>query len=411
MKINLTKGWLVFSNTHYEKLKGILQSTVYWFFLLFLMITNSSSRAEVAPVITAAYSNAPGMAVIAYQHPGSDGVESFRLDQEGVGTRFTSAHLSDTFTVLGLQPDTSYQFQICAVYSDGSVVECSETSIRTRKPQETLPAQVAPEVRYVKSTENSVTVGWGNVGDYKKLLVRVEDERGNSDQRDVRPVGFEEFTFPNMRPGARYKLLVKGCGDPRYPSCGPWSKGDWVTTAGASRCKSGFVWREAYSGDVVCVTPESRDQAVADNAAALSRIAPCRAGFTPRKTVPGDNICVTPAARNLAVKEKELNPERSTFLECARLAVDRSRYPNPAPCKPGFVHRLAAANDHVCVPPEARQRVIQENAAHSENKGVNICIDGYVWRLATPSDLVCVKPEIRKQTATENATAASRVEP
>jgi hypothetical protein len=35
-------------------------------------------------------------------------------------------------------------------------------------------------------------------------------------------------------------------------------------------CKPGFVWREAFSNDHVCVDPAVRAQAQADNAAAKS---------------------------------------------------------------------------------------------------------------------------------------------
>jgi hypothetical protein len=40
---------------------------------------------------------------------------------------------------------------------------------------------------------------------------------------------------------------------------------------GPNSCKQGFVWREAFDGDVVCVTPGTRSQASSDNAAAASR--------------------------------------------------------------------------------------------------------------------------------------------
>lgn len=40
---------------------------------------------------------------------------------------------------------------------------------------------------------------------------------------------------------------------------------------GPDTCIQGFVWREAFDGDVVCVTPAVRSQAAGDNAAAGSR--------------------------------------------------------------------------------------------------------------------------------------------
>lgn len=40
---------------------------------------------------------------------------------------------------------------------------------------------------------------------------------------------------------------------------------------GPDTCKPGFVWREAFSDDRVCVTPESRTRAATDNSLAGSR--------------------------------------------------------------------------------------------------------------------------------------------
>jgi hypothetical protein len=40
---------------------------------------------------------------------------------------------------------------------------------------------------------------------------------------------------------------------------------------GPETCTQGFVWREAFDGDSICVTPEIRAQTLADNAAAQSR--------------------------------------------------------------------------------------------------------------------------------------------
>jgi hypothetical protein len=34
----------------------------------------------------------------------------------------------------------------------------------------------------------------------------------------------------------------------------------------------GYVWRQAFGGDYVCVTPDQRSQAAYDNSQALARI-------------------------------------------------------------------------------------------------------------------------------------------
>jgi hypothetical protein len=46
-----------------------------------------------------------------------------------------------------------------------------------------------------------------------------------------------------------------------------WVKGDY----GAHTCRQGYVWREAFQGDQVCVVPEFRDRTKQDNARAVQR--------------------------------------------------------------------------------------------------------------------------------------------
>jgi hypothetical protein len=78
--------------------------------------------------------------------------------------------------------------------------------------------------------------------------------------------------------------------------------------APADACADGYVWREAFAGDHVCVVPATRTAAAVDNAAAASRIDPngaygpatCAAGYVWRDARPGDTVCVTPARRSQA---------------------------------------------------------------------------------------------------------------
>lgn len=80
-------------------------------------------------------------------------------------------------------------------------------------------------------------------------------------------------------------------------------------------CIEGFVWREAWPGDRVCVTPESRYLAALENAQAASRRSPYGGAY------------------------------------------------GPDTCLQGYVWRDGSANDHVCVSGERRSVVAQENAA------------------------------------------------
>jgi beta-lactam-binding protein with PASTA domain len=82
----------------------------------------------------------------------------------------------------------------------------------------------------------------------------------------------------------------------------------------SGRCIDGYVWREAVAGDRVCVTPETRTQAAADNQQAGRRIEPdpgkrhygpdtCRQGYVWREASPTDHVCVVPATRTRAAED------------------------------------------------------------------------------------------------------------
>ncbi|MCA1978971.1 MAG: hypothetical protein LDL19_06995, partial [Thiobacillus sp.] len=80
-------------------------------------------------------------------------------------------------------------------------------------------------------------------------------------------------------------------------------------------CIEGYVWREAYPGDHVCVTPEVREQAAADNRQAAARREPqggaygpdtCKPGFVWREARPEDPVCVTPEVRAQTARDNAL---------------------------------------------------------------------------------------------------------
>lgn len=80
---------------------------------------------------------------------------------------------------------------------------------------------------------------------------------------------------------------------------------------GPEQCRPGFVWREAFAGDKVCVTGEVRAQAAQDNAQAAQRRVPngaygpntCVQGYVWREAGPGDQVCVTGAVRAQAAAD------------------------------------------------------------------------------------------------------------
>lgn len=74
---------------------------------------------------------------------------------------------------------------------------------------------------------------------------------------------------------------------------------------GPDTCIDGYVWREARTGDTVCVTPAVRDQVAQQNAHPSSNKDPlagsgpqsCSQGYVWREAFDGDTICVTPDVR------------------------------------------------------------------------------------------------------------------
>jgi hypothetical protein len=102
-------------------------------------------------------------------------------------------------------------------------------------------------------------------------------------------------------------------------------------------CRSGYVWREAFPGDRVCVTPPTRDQAAQDNAQAGARrqaggaYGPdtCRSGYVWREAGANDRVCVTPPTRDEAAKDN------------AQAAARRVASQAPAAAQPAASYRVS----------------------------------------------------------------------
>ena len=81
---------------------------------------------------------------------------------------------------------------------------------------------------------------------------------------------------------------------------------------GPDTCLDGYVWREAFLNDHVCVTPETRTQAAFDNSQADVRRQPgggiygpytCASGYVWREATPFDLVCVTPEVREQTARD------------------------------------------------------------------------------------------------------------
>ncbi|KUL28473.1 hypothetical protein [Actinoplanes awajinensis] len=128
------------------------------------------------------------------------------------------------------------------------------------------------------------------------------NQRNGTSGENVPAGGVEPTVTPTVLPSATPSP---------EPSPSPSEKTD--------TCLTGYVWREAVPGDQVCVTPETRDQAAVDNAAAGDRRDPaggaygpdtCLTGFVWREAVADDHVCVLPETREQARADNDAAAER-----------------------------------------------------------------------------------------------------
>ncbi len=84
-------------------------------------------------------------------------------------------------------------------------------------------------------------------------------------------------------------------------------------------CRLAYVWREAFAGDHVCVTPDVHVATARQNELAPSRHSPnggaygpdsCRQGFVWRDAKPGDHVCVTGLERQQAAADNQAAASR-----------------------------------------------------------------------------------------------------
>jgi hypothetical protein len=105
------------------------------------------------------------------------------------------------------------------------------------------------------------------------------------------------------------------------------------SSVGDAHCISGYVWRQAGPGDLVCVTPAVRAQTAADNREWHNRVV---------------QTSVSPCATYLC-RMQSVHP---TVLATA---------PQKLPCRTGYVYREAYADDYVCVTPATHAQALSDN--------------------------------------------------
>jgi hypothetical protein len=91
---------------------------------------------------------------------------------------------------------------------------------------------------------------------------------------------------------------------------------------GPETCRQGYVWRVSRPSDLVCVTPKTRDQVAADNAAKNSRwtngaFGPhtCVVPYVWREAYSGDDVCVTANERSQAASDNGASAGRKVLAK------------------------------------------------------------------------------------------------
>jgi hypothetical protein len=81
--------------------------------------------------------------------------------------------------------------------------------------------------------------------------------------------------------------------------------------SGPNTCREGFIWRAAFPGDAVCVSPTRQAAVQAENQQAAANRAgsgafganTCKSGLVWRAAGPSDNVCVTVQSRGMVQQE------------------------------------------------------------------------------------------------------------
>jgi hypothetical protein len=99
----------------------------------------------------------------------------------------------------------------------------------------------------------------------------------------------------------------------------PTQMGQKQAAPNVQDCLQGYVWRETYRDDHVCVSIETHMRTIQDNELAESRRNPaggaygadsCKAGFVWRDAFPGDHVCVLVETRTEAAEDNQQGPLR-----------------------------------------------------------------------------------------------------
>jgi hypothetical protein len=201
--------------------------------LLSLLVGGGTAAAGEDELTVVPFANAPGWITVTYSHSDPpEGIVEYRIKREG-GGGITLYSPDGAWTDADLKPDTEYRYQVCAIPEDQDPT-CSDWVSERTLPLPGRPANFdPPTITDVDIAPSAITIRWGPVGEYSRLLIRWGDvlwDGRNDQQPEVRSVANGSYTVSNLQPGHTYRFGLKGCSTTLLgSSCGDWSKPVQVT--------------------------------------------------------------------------------------------------------------------------------------------------------------------------------------
>ncbi len=403
-----------------------------------LALLGAASAAET-PTITV-QANAPGWITVNYYHSGLEGVVGYVIQRQEPAAQISSYSPNGQWTDSYLTPSTTYAYRACAYYSTENDPVCSPWVHATTMPPPPPPASMDPPIiTDVSVTTDSLTVSWGAIGQYSKILARLEFAAGGSDQRDLQSRANAAYTFRSLTPDTPYRILLKGCSRTILgSSCGPWSPAVSIKTAAIPAPPPPPKMTVENSQDSVTY----RDPTLAGVLNQPHRLDYClRWGEACGKPAAEAFCKLMNGGMPIVSSYKILSDIGDTMIittgeRCEDTGCDSFRYITcKAPKADGILVERAHDFEDVVADPDRgvvtkspgayKDLIVKDSGVATKSPSAyadamvagasaasaGACMTGYVHRLARATDLVCVTPAARDRTAQENAAAASLVDP